>query len=74
MLPVSHLLTEEIPASAIRNAFKQAAVWGLGGAVAAKVGQEKKKSLTKEEKKARWKDLLTQTGIGAAAGAAGSLI
>jgi hypothetical protein len=73
MLATAHLFNEiEIPAGAMRAAAKQAAVWGLGGALAARLGQDKK--MTKEEKKEARKDMLTQAFAGAAAGAAGSLV
>lgn len=72
MIPTAHLFTEEVPAGAVRAALKQAAVWGMGGALAAKLGQKKK--MTKEEKKEALKDLATQGIAGAAAGAAGALV
>jgi hypothetical protein len=73
MLPTAHLFSEiEVPVGATRAARKQAAVWGLGGALAARLGQKKK--MTKEEKKEALKDLATQAFAGAAAGAAGALV
>ena len=72
MLPTAHLFQEEIPASAIRAALKQATVWGTGGILAAKLGQEKQ--MTKEEKKKARKSMVTQGLAGAAAGAAGALV
>jgi hypothetical protein len=73
MIPTAHLFNEaEVPAGAIKAALKQAAVWGSGGVLAAKLGQKKK--MTKEEKKEALKDLATQGIAGAAAGAAGALV
>lgn len=73
MIPTAHLFNEaEIPAGVVKAVAKQAAVWGMGGALAAKLGQEKK--MTKGDKKKAKKDLLTQALVGAAAGGAGALV
>jgi hypothetical protein len=74
MLPTAHLFNEiHVPAGAARAALKQAAVWGLGGALASRLSRDKK-PMTKEEKKEALKDLATQAFAGAAAGAAGALV
>ncbi len=52
--------------------LKQAAVWGVGSFLSAKAGEDKPQ--TEEEKKKLRKKFLTQGLIGAAAGAAGSMI
>ena len=73
MLPTAHLFNEaEVPVGALKAVAKQAAVWGSGGVLAAKLGQKKK--MTKEEKKKALKDLVTQGIVGASAGAAGALV
>ena len=51
---------------------KQALVWGLGGALASKFGEDKPK--TEEEKKELRKKILAQGLIGAAAGALSTAI
>ncbi len=74
MISIGHLFTEEIPASAIKAAIKQAAVWGSGGILASKLSQKDDKKKTKEEKKEALKDTAIQGIAGAAAGAAGALV
>lgn len=89
MIPTAHLFEldiDDIPVKTIKQALKttaksgaakaaikQAAVWGLSGAAAAKLSQSKGKK-TEEEKKAARKDLAIATGSGLAAGAIGALV
>ncbi len=52
--------------------LKQAAVWGTGSLMGARLSQNKEKKLNPEDKKKEVKKSLIQGLVGAAAGAAGS--
>ena len=55
------------------SALKQAAVWGVGGLLSARAGQNKK-DMTPEKKKKLKKQNLTAGGLGALSGAISTLV
>lgn len=75
-IPIKQLKTAlktAVKSGGTKAALKQATVWGLSGAAAAKLTQTKSKKTPEEKKKAR-RDLVISTGAGAAAGAIGTII